>query len=109
MENPDALTNYFDLMLAVLRIVNAVVISRGNQNDQTVKLARNFLGENRGSMVSVFKRYGRVGGLDVVGKGIDLEELVEGFTLLISACGFLEVSLIFPVDAEGVSGVEIFG
>lgn len=108
MENPDALSNYFDLMLAVLRIVNAVVLSRGNQNDQTVKLARDFLSENRGSMVSVFKRHGRVGGLDVVGKGIDLEELVEGFTLLISACGFLEVSSISSVGGDGGLGVKIF-
>lgn len=108
MENADALSNYFDLMLAVLRIINAVVLSRGNQNDQTVKLAREFLSENRGSMVGVFKRHGRVGGLDVVGKGIDLEELVEGFTLLISACGFLEVSFISSVGScdEKANGVE---
>jgi nuclear pore complex protein Nup205 len=98
MENPDALSNFFDLMLSVLRIVNAVVLSRGHQNDQTVKQARDFLLENRLSMVSVFKRYGRVGGLDVGGNGkIDLEELVEGFTLLISATGFLEVSLVLSL------------
>lgn len=110
MENPDALSNYFDLMLAVLRIVNAVVLSRGYQNDQTVKLARDFLSENRLSMVGVFKRHGRVGGLDVVGgkKGIDLEELVEGFTLLISACGFLEVSPISSTNRAVVADGGIF-
>ncbi|TID18729.1 hypothetical protein E2P81_ATG05711 [Venturia nashicola] len=107
MENPDALSNYFDLMLAVLRIVNAVVLSRGNQNDQTVKLARDFLSENRASMVSVFKRHGRVGGLGVVGgKAIDLEELVEGFTLLISACGFLEYEN--GSDREMRTSVSVF-
>lgn len=93
MENPNALSNFFDLMLSVLRIINSVVLARGHQNDQTVKLARDFLAENRLSMVSIFKRFARIGGLDV-GSKIDLEELVEGFTLLISATGFLEVSFL---------------
>ena len=97
MENPNALSNFFDLMLSVLRIINSVVLARGHQNDQTVKLARDFLAENRLSMVSVFKRFAGVGGLDVGGK-IDLEELVEGFTLLISATGFLEVSFLPPCE-----------
>lgn len=105
MENPDALANFFDLMLAVLKVVNSVVISRGNQNDQTVKLARDFLSENRFSVVGVFKRFGGVGN-DGVGR-IDLEELVEGFVLLISACGFLEVSQHFYSAGKG-EGLKVF-
>jgi len=88
MDNPTALAEFFSLMLAVLSIINAVVLARG-QNDQTVKLARDFLNENRLSMVSVFKRHASVGGLKIDGK-IDLGDLVDCYTLLISATGFLE-------------------
>jgi len=75
-------------MLSVLRIINAAVLSRGPQNDQTLYQAREFLRENRNSMVAVFKRNVKVGGLqDMDG---DLTDLVDCFTVLVSATGFLE-------------------
>jgi nuclear pore complex protein Nup205 len=89
-DNPDSLKKFFDLMLAVLRVINAAVIARGRQNEQTVFQARKFLKENRHSMVSIFKRSVNVG----VGKevGEDLEDLVDCFTVLVDFTGFLEVS-----------------
>ena len=90
-ENPNALQRYFNLMLSVLRVINSAVLSRGPQNDQTVFQAREFLKENRNSMVSIFKRSVKVGGLQDI--GADLGELVDCFTLLVSATGFLEVSV----------------
>ncbi|OCL14310.1 hypothetical protein AOQ84DRAFT_42231 [Glonium stellatum] len=87
-ENPNALKRYFDLMLSVLRVINSAILSRGPQNDQTVFQAREFLKENRNSMVSIFKRYIKVGGLQDI--EADLGELVDCFTLLVSATGFLE-------------------
>ena len=42
-------------------------------------------------MVSIFKRSVKVGGLQDI--GTDLGELVDCFTLLVSATGFLEVSV----------------
>ena len=93
MENPDALKKFFDLMLAVLRIINSVMLSRGHQNDQTIKMGREFLAENRLSMVAIFKRNANVGGLK--NEKVDLGDLIDQYTLLISATGFLEVRLFF--------------
>lgn len=79
-------------MLSVLRVIVAVVISRGAQNSQTMHQARQFLKDTRASIVAIFKRHAKVGGIAVEGVG-DLSELVDAFTLLISATGFLEVRL----------------
>jgi nuclear pore complex protein Nup205 len=77
-------------MLAVLRVINAAVIARGRQNEQTVFQAREFLKENRASMVAIFKRSVNVG----AAKGVeeDLADLVDCFTVLVDFTGFLEVS-----------------
>jgi nuclear pore complex protein Nup205 len=100
-DNADALQKYYDLMLSVLRVINAAVITRGRQNEQTVFQARQFLKDNRSCMVSIFKRSVNVG----VGKAIeeDLTDLVDCFTVLVDFTGFLEVSrhlerqyLLFP-------------
>ncbi|KAJ9665719.1 hypothetical protein H2201_004203 [Coniosporium apollinis] len=89
IEDPAALKKFFELMLSVLRVIVAVVISRGAQNSQTMHQARQFLKDTRASIVAIFKRHAKVGGIAVEGVG-DLSELVDAFTLLISATGFLE-------------------
>lgn len=91
LESPEALRRFFELMLAVLRIINAVVLARGPQHDATVHLARQFLADNRQTIVAVFKRHASIGGVRV-DEGIDLSELVDNFTLLLSSTDFLEVS-----------------
>ena len=91
VDNPAALQRFFNLMLAVLRVINGVVLSRGPQNDHTLLLAREFLKDNRPSIVGVFKRNARLGGRKVDDEA-DLNDLVDQFTLLISATQFLEVS-----------------
>jgi nuclear pore complex protein Nup205 len=93
VDNPAALQRFFNLMLAVLRVINAVVLSRGPQNDHTMLLARDFLKDNRPSIVGVFKRNARLGGRKVDDEA-DLNDLVDQFTLLISATQFLEVRLL---------------
>jgi nuclear pore complex protein Nup205 len=93
-DDPNALRKYYELMLSVLRVINAAVIARGRQNDQTVFQAREFLKENRHSMVSIFKRSVNVG----VGMGEevqqDLVDLVDCWTVLVDVTGFLQVSLL---------------
>ncbi|KAK3059467.1 hypothetical protein LTS18_010810 [Coniosporium uncinatum] len=89
IENTQALEKFFRLMLSLLRVINAVVVSRGTQNDQTLTQAREFLQENRGCAVSVFKRNAGIGG-KVEGNREELNELVDQFTLLVSATGFME-------------------
>jgi nuclear pore complex protein Nup205 len=92
-DNPNALKKYYELMLAVLRVINAAVIARGRQNDQTIFQAREFLKENRHSMVAIFKRSVNVGvgSTQVLGDAEDLGDLVDCFTVLVEITGFLQV------------------
>jgi nuclear pore complex protein Nup205 len=90
-DDPKALKKYYELMLSVLRVINAAVIARGRQNDQTVFQAREFLKENRHSMVSIFKRSVNVGAGQHVEAQQDLVDLVDCWTVLVEVTGFLEV------------------
>ncbi|OJD31210.1 nuclear pore complex subunit nup192 [Diplodia corticola] len=89
IDNPHALRKFFDLMLAVLRVVNAVVVVRGPQNAQCRAQARDFVADNRASVVAVFKRAARTGTGEQA-TGAELEELVDNLCLLMTAVGFLE-------------------
>jgi nuclear pore complex protein Nup205 len=97
-DDAKALKKYYDLMLSVLRVVNAAVIARGRQNDQTVFQAREFLKENRHSMVAIFKRSVIVGGDQHAETQQDLVDLVDCWTLLVEVTGFLEVCVTRPED-----------
>ncbi|GME28708.1 hypothetical protein GTA08_BOTSDO04298 [Neofusicoccum parvum] len=90
MENPQALSKFFDLMLNVLRVINSVVVVRGPQNEQCRQQARDFISDNRASIVAVFKRAARKGGPGEQATGAELEDLVDSLVLLISATDFLE-------------------
>jgi nuclear pore complex protein Nup205 len=93
IDNPLALGAYFSLLLHLTHILNAIVLSRGQQNDQTLAQARAFLTEYRSCVMSLFKRSARIG---VAGSKDDgenekvLEELVDALTVLMAASGFLE-------------------
>jgi nuclear pore complex protein Nup205 len=91
-DNPHALKKYYNLMLNMLRVINAAVIARGRQNDQTVFQAREFLKENRHSMVATFKRSVNVGGGERAETEQDLADLVDCWTALVEITGFLQVS-----------------
>lgn len=91
MDNPEALAEYYKLLLAITKIVVSLVISRGSQNEQTKSLARSFLSESRSLIVAVFKRDARIGGVSFDDAGVSIEELVELFVLLIAITDFLEV------------------
>ncbi|KAF2011390.1 hypothetical protein BU24DRAFT_376521 [Aaosphaeria arxii CBS 175.79] len=88
-DNPNALHRYFDLMLSILRVINAAVIARGRQNEQTIFQAREFLKENRQSMVSIFKRSVNIGAIKD-GVNEDLSDLVDCWTVLVEITGFLQ-------------------
>ena len=79
-------------MLSVLRIINAVVLSRGQQNERTMNESRDFLAGNRASIVGIFKRSAGIGSQGVAKESEVLDDLVDQFTLLISITDFLEVS-----------------
>jgi nuclear pore complex protein Nup205 len=95
-DDAKALKKYYDLMLSVLRVVNAAVIARGRQNDQTVFQAREFLKENRHSMVAIFKRSVHVGAGQYAEAEQDVVDLVDCWTVLVEVTGFLEVCICAP-------------
>lgn len=99
IDNPEALAQYYRLLLAITRIVTSVTLSRGAQNEAMIAQARGFLVENRALVVSVFKRDAKIGGVsfdDKGGSGGSVGELVELFGVLIEMTGFLEVSPTLP-------------
>ena len=91
IDNPEALSKYYRLLLSITRVITAVVLSRGPQNEQTIESAKVFLTENRPLVVSVFKRQAKIGGVSFDDAGVDIEDLVELFMLLITMTGFLDV------------------
>jgi nuclear pore complex protein Nup205 len=92
IDNPEALSKYYRLLLSIARVITSVVLSRGPQNEQTIEGAKGFLVENRPLVVSMFKRQARIGGVSFNDAGVDIEELVELFVLLIAVTDFLDVS-----------------
>lgn len=92
MDNPDALRNYYQLLLSMLRVIVSAVFARGVHNEQMMEQTRAFLTENRQSMVGVFKRHARIGGAAAADCHETLHDLVKSYVALISAAGFVEVS-----------------
>ena len=92
IDNPEALAKYYRLLLFITRIVTSVILARGSQNDHTIECGRTFLAENRTLVVSTLKRQAKIGGVSFDDEGINIEELVDLFTLLISMTTFLDVS-----------------
>ena len=98
VENPAALKVFFETMLAMLKLVGAVLMARGVENEQIKARVREFLSENRGSVVAVFKRNAKIGWANGAlageddGTGAVLSECVDMYALLISATGWLNVS-----------------
>ena len=91
IDNADALANYYRLLLFITRLIVSVVLSRGTQNDQAIQSSRAFLADNRALVVATFKRQAKIGGVSFDDAGVNIDELVELFTLLISMTDFLNV------------------
>lgn len=75
-----------------MRVINAAVVSRGEQNEQTLALGRRFLAESRLSVLTVFKRSMNIG---VNGSSFSdglIDDLAESYMLLITLTGFINVS-----------------
>ncbi|OKL58312.1 hypothetical protein UA08_06541 [Talaromyces atroroseus] len=90
MDNPDALRNYYELLAAMLRVIVLAVFSRGLHNEQIMDHTRNFLTENRPSMVGIFKRHAKIGGEVSSNHREVIQSLVKAYVALIGAAGFVE-------------------
>lgn len=93
IEHPDAAGKLYELLVAIARVICAVVLSRGPQNEQTLDQARKFLTENRLSVLTVLKKSA---GLAVSTQGSmkSTEELADSYTLLMSVSGFIDVGIL---------------
>ena len=107
IDNPEALAKYYRLLLSIARVITSVVLSRGTQNQQTIESAKIFLTENRPLVVSMFKRQARIGGVSFDDAGVDIEELVELFMLLIALTDFLDVGFVhgYLIDRNEANNV----
>ncbi|KAI4173910.1 MAG: hypothetical protein LQ343_002678 [Gyalolechia ehrenbergii] len=90
IDNADALSKYYKLLLSVVRVIASVVMSRGSQNQQTIDQAKLFLSENRSLIVAIFKRQARIGAAAAENPTVDVEELVELLVLLMTMTGFID-------------------
>jgi nuclear pore complex protein Nup205 len=75
-----------------MRVINAAVVSRGEQNEQTLTLGRRFLAENRLSVITVFKRSMNIGVNEAISSDGLVDDLAESYMLLITLTGFINVS-----------------
>ncbi|KAI4280139.1 MAG: hypothetical protein L6R38_004685 [Xanthoria sp. 2 TBL-2021] len=112
-----AVSKYYALLLAVIRVIAAVLVSRGPQNQQTIEQTKQFLAENRTLVVSVFKRQAGIGigGASVSALGEDdstmgrvVDELVELFVLLMTRTEFIDVSKLtyFPFELFSLASIS---
>ncbi|KAI1074456.1 nucleoporin Nup186/Nup192/Nup205 [Whalleya microplaca] len=90
-----ALERHYTLLVKVSQIIGAAIVSRGSHN---VLQGRRFLTEHRMLVMHVLKRSAGIGAGAGVGKmdgmlSDRINELAEAFMVLITATGFLEVSL----------------
>ena len=100
INNTEALSKYYKLLMSITKVIVVVVLSRGPDNEQTTLLARSFLLENRSLIVAVFKREAKIGGVSFDDAGVSIKELVELFTALIAMTGFVEVGLSSSLDLK---------
>lgn len=92
IDNPVALREFYKLLSAVLRVVTALVLTRGSGNASVLQQAKNFLQENRFSMQAVFKRTSAV---QKTAGPPEKEAVVvaDEFSRLLIVTGFLDVSV----------------
>lgn len=84
------MSKHYNLLSAIMRVICVALLSRGAQNEQTLKQGRRFLSENRLSILAVLKKSaGLVAGVVV---SEQIEDLAESYLLLLTFTGFLEVS-----------------
>ena len=79
-----------------MRVINATVVSRGEQNEQTLTLGRRFLAENRLSVMTVFKRSMNIGVNGAISSDGLVDDLAESYMLLITLTSFINVSDTLP-------------
>ncbi|KZF26715.1 nuclear pore complex subunit Nup192 [Xylona heveae TC161] len=97
-DDPEVAKNYFELLLSILRVINAAVLSRGPQHTQTIEEARRFLVNHRYPVVGMFKRHAKIESQEKSESIQTLDDVVENFVLLITMTGFMDVTGIYIMN-----------
>lgn len=92
IDGSEAVEMHYELLLAIMRVINSAILSRGEQNEQTLAEGRKFLSENRLSVLTVFKRSVNIGTTDGIVSPEVVNDLAESYMLLITLTGFINVS-----------------
>jgi len=91
INDSDAIGKHYELLTSLVRVICAMILSRGSQNVQTLEIGRQFLTENKLSIMAVLKKSAGIGtDLDAVAQSID--ELADSYMVLMSITGFIDVS-----------------
>ena len=80
------------LLLFITRIIVSVLVSHGSQNDRLLDTSRQFIKDNNALIIATFKRKAKIGGVSFDDAGVNIDELVDLFTMLIEFTHYLEVS-----------------
>ncbi|POS87792.1 hypothetical protein EPUL_001653 [Erysiphe pulchra] len=86
----EAIEKYYSMLVAVMRIICAIVLSRGPQNQQTLNHTRKFLSTNRLSILSILKKSAGLGAKNNTSSDT-VNDLTDLILFLISYTGFLEI------------------
>ena len=92
------------LLVSITRIVVSTLVSHGDQNERLIVTGRKFVAENRALIIATFKRKAKIGGVSFDDGGVDIDELVDLFTVLINFTGFMEVSHAKHIIEDLVDG-----
>ena len=95
IDGSESVETHYELLLAVMRVINSAILSRGEQNEQTLTEGRKFLSENRLSVLTVFKRSMNIVTADRVVSAEAVDDLADSYMLLITLTGFINVSTSF--------------
>ncbi|WPH01966.1 Hypothetical protein R9X50_00482000 [Acrodontium crateriforme] len=89
VDNAAALKEFYRLLSSVLRVITAIVITRGSSNVATLQQAQSFLQNNRFSIQAVFKRTSAV--QKTAGPPeVEALEVADELSRLMLVTGFLE-------------------
>jgi len=89
IDNPEALKEFYRLLSSVLRVITALVVSKGPSNANTIQQAQKFLQRNRFSIQAVFKRISAVYKTSGPPE-TEAMEVADEFARLMLVTGFLE-------------------
>lgn len=90
IKGPEAVEKYYSILAAVLRILCAIVLSRGPQNQQTLNSARKFLSVIRPSILNILKKSAGIGAKKNTTTNT-IDDITDLILFLISYTGFLEI------------------